>query len=150
MIKEISIFCDGGARGNPGPAAAAFAVFQEGKVIYKFAKKIGHTTNNVAEYEAVIAALEWLKDQFPITLAKPDPASRDNFQFPVNFYLDSQLVVNQLNGIYKIKKEKLRLLVIKVKDLEQELTPRIFYHHVVRTKNKFADALVKSVLLKDL
>ena len=145
MGDSLSIFCDGGALGNPGPAASAFVVFQAGKVIYKFAKKIGHTTNNVAEYEAVIAALEWLRDQSSIINHKQSLLLRNQ---SINFFLDSQLVVNQLNGLFKIKAAKLRLLIIKAKTLEQELPLKIYYHHVRREKNKFTDALVRNALLK--
>jgi len=137
MEKNFSIFCDGGAIGNPGPAASAFVAYQDEEVISKQAKKIGIATNNVAEYQAVIAALEWLKNQ------------SNNQQFnnlTISFFLDSQLLVNQLNGFYKIKNHGLRLLVIKVKALEQEVKGKIYYHHIPRTQNKLADALVKNAL----
>lgn len=135
MKKTISIYCDGGARGNPGPAAIAFVVSEDGKTIYKFSKKIGHTTNNVAEYQAVIAALEWLKN------------SSITNQSLINFYLDSQLVVNQLNGFFKIKDHKLRNLIINIKGLEQQISGKIFYHLISRRQNKIADALVNKVLI---
>jgi len=133
---KLSIFCDGGARGNPGPAASAFVAYQNGRTIYRFGKKIGETTNNVAEYQAVIFALEWLKDQSSIV----------NRQSSIAFFLDSQLVVNQLNGAYKIKNENLKILAIKVKKLEQEISNNISYSFIPRTKNKLADSLVGDVL----
>lgn len=135
-IRKFTIFCDGGARGNPGPAAIAFVVIADGKTIYKFAKAIGKATNNVAEYQAVIEALKWLKNKSPIT----------NYQSPITFFLDSQLIVNQLRGFYKIKDAKLRNLIIKIRGLEQEIGGKIFYHLVPRAKNQLADSLVNQIL----
>ncbi len=137
MIKNnLSIYCDGGARGNPGPAAIAFVVWQDGKIIHRFSRKIGKTTNNVAEYQAVIAALEWLSHQSSII----------NHQSTISFYLDSLLIVNQLNGIFKIKNSFLKELIFKIKNLEKELKAKIDYHHITRSKNKIADALVNQAL----
>lgn len=138
MIKNnLSIYCDGGARGNPGPAAVAFVIWQDNKIIKRFSRKIGKTTNNVAEYQAVIAALTWLIDNPGII----------NSQFSIiNFYLDSQLIVNQLNGNFKIKNSNLKELIIQVKELEKKLGAKINYHHIIRSKNRIADALVNQAL----
>ena len=137
MIKNnLSIYCDGGARGNPGPAAIAFVVWQDGKIIHRFSRKIGKTTNNVAEYQAVIAALEWRSQQSAIS----------SQQLTISFYLDSLLIVNQLNGIFKIKNSFLKKLTVKIKNLEKELKVKIDYHHITRSKNKIADALVNQAL----
>ncbi len=137
MEKGISIFTDGGALGNPGPAASAFVVYEDAKIIHQSAARIGSTTNNVAEYQAVIEALSWLKENLKIF----------NSQFSIlNFYSDSQLIVQQLNGFYKIKDAKLRLLVIRVKSLEQGIKGRIYYQHIPREKNTLADSLVKGAL----
>ena len=59
-IQSIKIYCDGGARGNPGPASSAFIVFKDRENYYQDSKYLGETTNNVAEYQAVIMALNWL------------------------------------------------------------------------------------------
>ena len=145
MIKNnLSIYCDGGARGNPGPAAIAFVVWQDGKIIHRFSRKIGKTTNNVAEYQAAIAALEWLSQQSAISnkqslLLRNQPSA-------ISFYLDSLLIVNQLNGIFKIKNSFLKELIFKIKNLEKELKAKIDYHHITRSKNKIADALVNQAL----
>jgi ribonuclease HI len=137
MIKNnLSIYCDGGARGNPGPAAVAFVIWQDNKIIKRFSRKIGKTTNNVAECQAVIAALEWLNHQ----------SSVFSLQSSVSFYLDSQLIVNQLNGNFKIKNSNLKKLIIQVKELEKKLGAKINYHHIIRSKNKIADALVNQAL----
>ena len=91
MNNSLSIFCDGGARGNPGPAASAFVVRDStGKTLHKQGFYLGTATNNQAEYQAVIESLKWLLNN-----CKTDQL--------VNYYLDSLLVVNQLKGLYKIK-----------------------------------------------
>ncbi len=128
----IKIFSDGGARGNPGPAACAFVVFDEEKIIHKENKYLGEVTNNVAEYSGVLLALNWLKKNL-----KGEP---------VNFFLDSELVVKQLNGIYKIRNKILLDLVIQIKEIEKELGVKINYKNVPREKNKLADKLVNNEL----
>ena len=136
MKKGFSIFCDGGARRNPGPAAVGFVVFQNNRIVHKFSKRIGETTNNVAEYRAVIAALEWLATQSTIN----QPLSA------INFYLDSQLIVNQLKGNFKIKNSHLQKLIVRVKNLERKIERKIEYSYVPRCQNKIADALVNQAL----
>ncbi|MDO8551460.1 MAG: ribonuclease HI family protein [bacterium] len=136
MENSISIFCDGGALGNPGPAASAFTVKGGGEIFYQESKKIGHATNNVAEYKAVIFALLWLKENRQ-TITKSDK---------INFFLDSELVVKQLNGLYKIKNESLRILAIKVKRLENEINLKITFTHIKRAKNQTTDTLIKKIL----
>ena len=90
------IFSDGGARGNPGPAAIAFVILSsEGKVLMKNSRFVGAHTNNQAEYEALIAALE-----SAIELHAED----------VTFYLDSELVTKQVIGEYRVKNLELRKL----------------------------------------
>lgn len=133
MQDEIRIYCDGGARGNPGPAAAAFLAFDKnGKLLKKDGRFIGRATNNVAEYTAVILALGWL-------------AERTNGRDAV-FFLDSELVVNQLAGRFRIKDKKLIELATRVKQTEKKLPGKIFYKSIPRSKNKTADALVNKIL----
>src|SRR3989304_1856129 len=104
---NLKIFCDGGARGNPGPAAWAFVVYEEkNKIVAQKNEKIGITTNNVAEYMAVIEALKWLGAYREKNSGRPVEK--------IDFFLDSQLVVSQLNGFYKVKNQRLRELVIKI------------------------------------
>ncbi|MBU2577421.1 ribonuclease HI family protein [Patescibacteria group bacterium] len=136
MKKDFIIQTDGGARGNPGPAAIGIYVKDdEGNELLKKGEKIGETTNNVAEYLAVIKALEWFKENISKDLLGN-----------IIFYIDSSLVVNQLNGVFKIKEARLRELVLKIKILESEVGGNIFYRHVPREKNKVADGLVNSAL----
>jgi len=132
MHKKLVIFTDGGARGNPGPAGIGVAMFDEtGKTVMATHKKyIGEATNNVAEYSAVILALEE---------AKKMGAEE------INFFLDSELVAKQLNGEYKVKNEELGRLFIKIYNLRQQFS-KITFHHVVREKNKLADKLVNEAI----
>jgi ribonuclease HI len=133
--KFLIIKTDGGARGNPGPAAiGVFICDSEGKEVTRFGRKIGETTNNVAEYQAVIAALEWVKKNAGGKIGG------------VRFYLDSSLVVNQLNGLFKVKENHLRELVMKIRWLEQEIGGNVSYHFISRSENRIADALVNASL----
>ena len=136
-VNSLNIFTDGGARGNPGPAAVGVVVKnQQGERLAGFGQFIGQATNNVAEYQAVIAALKWLLVHQETILGCQ----------PINFYLDSTLVVNQLNGRFKIKDLKLKNLIIKIKDLEKKIAQEIFYKFIPRTKNHQADFLVNQTL----
>ena len=132
-MNNLVIYTDGGSRGNPGPAAIGIYIVDEnGLEVLKMGKQIGNSTNNIAEYSAVVEALKWIK------------VNRPNNLQSLKFFLDSSLVVNQLNGIFKIKDSKLRNLILKIKILEQEINKKISYHHIPRGKNKVADFLVNN------
>lgn len=140
-MKKLIIFTDGGARGNPGPAAIGVVIKSEdGQNLASFSQTLGESTNNIAEYQAVVAALEWLKNNKHLTF---------NIQ-QYNFLLDSKLVVNQLNGFFKIKDSRLRELLLKIRQLEQEVGGNIYYNLVPRQKNWEADALVNKALDKSV
>ncbi len=130
---HLTIYCDGGSRGNPGHAAYGFVVLQHGKTIYEEGKKIGHNTNNVAEYSAVINALKYISNI-------EHPTSK------IQFFLDSKLVVEQLSGRWKIKNENLRSLCHTVKTLELHMGKKITYSHIPREKNTEADRMVNLAL----
>lgn len=127
----MQVFTDGGSRGNPGPAAYGFVIKKDGEIVDKGFGAIGTATNNVAEYTAVIEALKLLSQKF-----------KDE---SLDFFLDSQLVVSQLNGLYKIKNPAIRELVLKVKQLETDFK-KISYTHIPREKNHEADTLVNLAL----
>ncbi len=131
--KTYRVFTDGGARGNPGPAAIGVVIVDSltEEPVEQFGKRIGSTTNNVAEYLAVIEALKWFKK------------NRGQEKVSLDFFLDSKLVVNQLNGLFRVKDGKLRNLILEVKKCEIELGGKIFYCHIPREKNQAADKLVK-------
>ena len=134
----IAIFTDGGSRGNPGQAGiGVYAVDENGKVLYAYGKAIGIATNNVAEYSAVLQALDWL-----IGYLKEHPAEQ------VNFFLDSLLLVSQINGVYKVKNEALQKLLWLVREKEAQIKAMLRYSHIPREKNKEADRLVNEALDK--
>ena len=133
----IIIHTDGGSRGNPGPAACAFVAELKGKVLEKQSKFLNTNTNNVAEYEGVLLALNWL--------LKSKHTLKEN---DVIFFLDSELVVKQLNGVYKIKKPELQILNLSIRKIFSELDKKIFFKHIPREQNKVADFLVNEELDK--
>lgn len=135
-MKVINIHTDGGSRGNPGPAAIGFFVEGDGKVIAKIGKKIGETTNNVAEYLAVLEALDFLLKNKDFLEEKSN----------INFFMDSQLIYSQITGLYKIKNPNLHGLLLKVKEKESQIKTPISYSYVGRENNKMADKLVNLAL----
>lgn len=143
-METLFVFCDGGARGNPGPAAAGFVVKdRQGKILNQAGRFLGRATNNVAEYQGVIEALKWIKDNLQLTHL---PAGQATYR--LQLFLDSKLIVNQLNGLYKIKNANLRVLAIEVKRLEHQVSGKISYRLIPREKNYLADRLVNQVLDK--
>lgn len=134
MAQTLNIYTDGGARNNPGPAAIGVVIKdQNNQTLHQYGQSIGKATNNVAEYQAVISALEYL-----ITSQLQSKS--------IHFFLDSSLVVNQLNGLWKVKDSNLRQLVIKVRQLEGALNTPIKYTLIPREKNSQADALLNQTL----
>jgi ribonuclease HI len=135
--QNYTVYCDGGARGNPGPAAYGFVIYDEKELkIHEEGRTIGNTTNNAAEYSAVLEALKYLQQRSIV-----------NGQLStVNFYLDSKLVVEQLSGRWKIKNENLRNFYFAIKNLEQKIGAKFNYSSVPREQNKEADRLVNIAL----
>lgn len=127
---HYTIHTDGGARGNPGPAGAGVVIESEGKKI-ELKKYLGIKTNNQAEYEALIMALEHILEIFP-----DDPKL-----VTVYCFLDSELVVKQLNGQYKVKNLEIKNLVAQVQSLSSHLH-QFEVKHIPREKNQQADKLV--------
>lgn len=133
VSHEIKVYCDGGARGNPGPAAASFVVVNsDGKVVGQKGFFLGKATNNVAEYKGVLAGLSWL--------------AQNRKGHNATFYLDSQLIVNQLSGKFKIRNKQLLDLAVRIRSVEKEIGGKISYRSVRREKNKLADFLVNKTL----
>lgn len=137
-FKEITINTDGGSRGNPGPSAIGVVIKSENQTIGEISEYLGVTTNNVAEYSAVLKALKYL-DQNKIKAEK------------ITFILDSELVVKQINGLYKVKLPHLQELNQKIKSqismlITQKQIQKFAFVNVLREKNKEADALVNSCL----
>jgi ribonuclease HI len=139
MTESIIMYTDGGARGNPGPAGIG-AVIQdgEGNVIKEVSKYIGEQTNNFAEYEALIEALNEAKKIFGERL-------RD---MQIEVRMDSELVVRQLSGIYKVKEPTLKEQFARVAKIRLEDAPNMLFTHVFREKNSHADRLVNAAVDK--
>ena len=137
MTKLIT-FTDGGSRGNPGPAAGGVVVKNDqDEVILKTSKYLGETTNNVAEYEALILALQKAKGIFKSQKIK----NNKNLEC----YLDSELVVKQLNHEYKIKDEGMQKLFITAWNLILDFDD-VKFIHIPREKNKLADEMANREL----
>ncbi len=132
--KTLKIYTDGGARGNPGPSAGAFIAFLDDQKIKEGSQYLGKTTNNVAEYSAVILALDWLI------------AETDKFSNQIEFYIDSQLVVRQINGEYKIKNERLKNMNELIKNRLRKINLPVKFIHIKREENRRADLLVNKEL----
>jgi len=127
----LKVYCDGGARGNPGPAAYGFVVKDKNRTFKEGSGYIGNTTNNVAEYTAIVKALDWLKENHK---------GKD-----LDFYLDSQLAASQLSGIYKVKNPNMRNFLVEIRILESNFG-QISYNHIPRADNAEADRLVNEAL----
>ncbi len=130
---NLSVKTDGGSRGNPGQAACGAAVWDEnGHLIKEISKSIGIATNNQAEYRALEIVLTWIVEECG--------------QARVKCFLDSQLVVEQLNGRYKLKNAALKPLFERIKELINQLGGNVFFTHIPREENKLADKLVNQAL----
>ena len=139
-MDKIFINTDGGSRGNPGPAAVGIVFYDAaGKDIHHYKKCIGRATNNEAEYQAIIKALE-------ILLQSKWFADNNIAEKEVICRLDSQLVVEQINGNYKIKQDHIKLLIAQVRQIIAQMHLNISFIHIPREENKLADKLVNKAL----
>ncbi len=130
-LKRAVIYADGASRGNPGPAAIGVTIKDKrGKLIASISQRIGRTTNNQAEYRAIIAALE------EATRLGADQ---------VEIHSDSELVVRQINGEYRVKKSTLKPLYQQVKQLQGSLEG-FTITHIPRRQNFEADKLANKAL----
>jgi ribonuclease HI len=130
-IEHAIIYSDGGSRGNPGPSASGFVIMNDREhVIHEGGMYLGITTNNQAEYHGVRLALEKAKEMGVRT---------------VDFRLDSLLVVNQVNGIYKIKNRELWPIHERIRELVADFD-KVTFTHVRREFNQLADGMVNKIL----
>lgn len=129
--KRLFLFTDGASRGNPGPAGAgAVLKNQAGDVLLEKSQFLGRMTNNEAEYRALILGLNLAKKFKPETLV---------------CLLDSELVVSQLNGVYRVRKPHLAMLMQEVRQAERSY-PKVVYKAIPREKNEAADKLANKAL----
>jgi probable phosphoglycerate mutase len=135
---RFTIHADGGARGNPGPAGSGAIVYDaKRETILEVSEYLGETTNNVAEYTAIIRALAGLADAL----------GERSKQAEVLVEMDSQLVVKQMRGEYKIKHPNMKPLAAQVK----MLVPRfgsVVFKHIPREENADADALANAAMVR--
>ncbi len=127
------IYTDGGSRGNPGPAAYGYIIYgPNGRVEAEGSSYIGVTTNNQAEYQAIVAALKKME-----TLTTTES---------VLCKLDSELVVKQINGLYRMKNPDLKPWLDEIKVIRQRFSAKVSFVHIPREQNKEADRLVNEAL----
>ena len=131
-MKKIIIYTDGASKGNPGPASLGVVFCDEkGKVLKEYFKNIGIASNNEAEYQAVIFALKKLKAVYGKKKAR---------EMLIEIRSDSQLLVSQLNGKYKVLEENIQKLFLQIWNLKIDY-PHIQFVSIPREKNKLADKL---------
>lgn len=128
---RLTTHTDGGARGNPGPAAAGIVVKNEsGQTLAAYGEYLGKQTNNFAEYSALISALK---------------KAQELGATEVDCVLDSELIVKQMRGEYRVKEPTLQKLFVQVYNLASQFK-KVTYRHTLRHNNKEADAEVNKIL----
>jgi len=136
-MGKIIIYTDGGSRGNPGPAAIGVVICNEkGEEIKKYSEYIGEATNNEAEYRAVIFALKKVKQLF---------GKKKVRDLEIEINSDSELLVSQLRGLYKILEPRIGELFLKVWNLKIDFK-NVIFNLIPRGRNKTADKLVNEAL----
>ncbi len=135
MIKKLLLNTDGGSRGNPGPAAYGYVIQDitpgAGMILEKCGNYLGITTNNVAEYEGLLAGVSWVVEHHPTA--------------ELLIKMDSLLIVNQIKGLFKVKNPGLLPKYQAVRGLLAKL-PQWSIEHTYREGNSPADALVNEAL----
>jgi ribonuclease HI len=136
MTNKLKIYTDGASRGNPGPAAAAYIFLHGKEIIYKNSLYLGTETNNSAEYQAILNALG---------------EAHKFSEGEITLYSDSQLIIRQLNGVYKVKSKNLYPYFNKIQNIKKKYK-QVIFKHVNRT-NKYiqkCDALANEMLDKSI
>ncbi|MDD4901056.1 MAG: ribonuclease HI family protein [Patescibacteria group bacterium] len=134
QYNKLTLYTDGGSRGNPGPAGIGCVILDEqGNAVEKISEYIGEATNNQAEYQALLAGLDKAK-----SLGAQEVA----------VFLDSELVVKQMNRQYRVKDKDLASLFVKAYNLTLGFK-KVIFKHIPREKNQLADKLVNLALDKE-
>ena len=133
---EVNIYTDGGSRGNPGISGYGLVIYDDQKtLIYQESKFLGIKTNNEAEYSGIIAALEWVKK------------NQSAYQITqLNFFADSQLMIRQFQGIYKVKAPTLLPLFSRAQQLLLQINLPAKFTDIRREFNKLADELANQAM----
>jgi ribonuclease HI len=135
-MNKLKIYTDGGSRGNPGPAGiGVYVIDQQQQVVFSQALFIGRATNNESEYKAFLASLEWLEEY-----------SKNTSVESIEWFLDSKLVVEQINKNWKIKEDRLKNLAKQAWEHLSSINCKYEIKHVRREYNKDADGLVNQAL----
>ncbi|MDD2483228.1 MAG: ribonuclease HI family protein [Candidatus Shapirobacteria bacterium] len=133
---QINVYTDGGSRGNPGHSGYGLVIYDDNqKILFKESKYLGIKTNNEAEYAGLIGALNWIndhKDSFPIS--------------QINFHADSQLMIRQCQGLYKVKAEHLKPLFNTVKNFLTQINLSYSFKDIRRESNELADELANEAM----
>lgn len=129
-MEQVTLYCDGASRGNPGPGSFGFVILEEGRIVAQGKGRLGNVTNNFAEYQALIQGL-----QKCLTLGATSIVVKS----------DSQLLVRQLNGQYRVKAPQIRPLYEEAATLLRKF-PESKVHHIPREENSLADALANAAL----
>jgi ribonuclease HI len=129
-VTRVALRTDGGSRGNPGPAGAGFVIELDGEIVCRAGRYLGLQTNNVAEYEALIWGLENV-----LALGHRD----------VDVFADSELLVKQINGAYRVKNEGLKPLFVKALSLLRSFDT-FTVTHVRRALNAHADEMANAAM----
>lgn len=140
MKTQLEVYIDGASRGNPGPSAVGIYIKDSsGTELVKRGEYVGETTNNVAEYQAIIRSLKHLAKSKLISVADSE----------ITIHSDSELVIKQLSGDYRIKSQNLIPLAIEARKLMKKV-PHLKLNFVDRKNNKIADKLAnKAMNLQD-
>lgn len=133
---QLSVYTDGGSRGNPGISGLGVVIYDNTKkIIVQISKFIGVKTNNEAEYLALIEALTWIQNhqsEFPVS--------------QINFYSDSQLLTRQMRGVYKIKAANIKPLHQVALSLVRALNASYTFNEILRDQNYLADSLANQAM----
>ena len=136
-MKKVICYTDGGARGNPGPAAIGVYITDEaGVMLEEVGQTIGNSTNNFAEYQAVLVGLQTLRVMLGDETAITD----------IEIRLDSELVKKQLNAEYQIKEPGFVPMFIEIHNMRVASFPHLTFTHIPREENTEADRLVNEAL----
>lgn len=133
---HISVYTDGGSRGNPGHSGYGLVIYDDNqKILFKESKYLGIKTNNEAEYEALIGALNWIS------------INLKNYNFSqINFFSDSQLLVRQVQGLYKVKAAHLKPLFATTQNLLNQINLPYSFKDIRRESNELADQLANQAM----
>ncbi len=136
MEEEIKVFTDGASRGNPGKAGIGIVIKDASdKILMTYKEFLGEESNNSAEYKALIKSIDILK------------SLEQNFSL-IQFFSDSELIVKQITGKYKIKNKNLIKLSLDFWNSINELNKKFKINHITRDKNKLADKLANEAINK--